>query len=45
VQDKYRALRPEFEEADLRRWLSEQDILKGKALMNEGALSVARRRV
>jgi 4-hydroxy-3-polyprenylbenzoate decarboxylase len=45
VQDKYRALRPEFEEADLRRWLSEQDILKGKALMNEGALSVASRRV
>jgi len=45
VQDKFRALRPTFEGADLRRWLSDEDIDRGRALMNEGAASVARRRV
>jgi len=45
VQDKFRALRPTFDEIDLHQWLSDEDISRGKALMNEGALSVARRRV
>jgi len=45
VQDKFRALRPTFEEVDLRQWLSDDDISRGRALMNEGALSVSRRRV
>jgi UbiD family decarboxylase len=45
LQDKYRALRPGFEQSDLRQWLSEDDIRKGQALMNEGARSIARRRV
>ena len=45
MQDKYRALRPEFEEVDLRQWLSNEDIRRGQALMNEGAKSIARRRV
>jgi 4-hydroxy-3-polyprenylbenzoate decarboxylase len=45
VQDRWRALRPKFEAVDLRKWLSENDISKGFSLMNEGARSVARRRV
>lgn len=45
VQEKYRSLRPRFEEVDLRQWLSNEDILRGQALMNEGATSVSRRRV
>ena len=45
MQDKFRALRPSFEGVDLSQWLSEEDILRGTALMNEGAASIARRRV
>jgi len=45
LQDKYRALRPRFEEVDLSRWLSAEDVSRGKALMNEGALSISKRRV
>jgi 3-polyprenyl-4-hydroxybenzoate decarboxylase len=45
VQDRWRALRPKFEAVDLRKWLSENDISKGFSLMNEGARSVAKRRV
>jgi len=30
---------------DLSQWLSEEDILRGTALMNEGAASIARRRM
>jgi len=45
MQDKFRALRPSFEGVDLSQWLSEEDILRGTALMNEGAASIARRRM
>jgi 4-hydroxy-3-polyprenylbenzoate decarboxylase len=45
LEHKYRTLRPSFDEVDLRQWLSEEDIRRGRALMNEGALSIARRRV
>jgi len=45
LQDKYRTLRPSFEKADLRQWLSDEDIRRGQALMNEGAASISRRRM
>jgi 3-polyprenyl-4-hydroxybenzoate decarboxylase len=45
VQDRWRALRPHFEAVDLKKWLSEDDISRGLSLMNEGARSVAKRRV
>jgi len=45
IQDRWKARRPHFEAADLKKWLSEEDISKGLALMNEGARSVAKRRV
>ena len=45
IQDRWKALRPRFEAADLKKWLSEEDISKGLALMNEGARNVAKRRV
>jgi UbiD family decarboxylase len=45
VQDKWKALRPHFEAVDLKKWMSEEDISRGLSLMNEGAGSVARRRV
>lgn len=45
LQDRWKARRPHFEPVDLKKWLTEEDISKGFALMNEGARNVARRRV
>ena len=45
MADKFRTLRPRFEPMDLTRWLTPEEIAKGQALMDEGAKSIARRRV
>ena len=45
VAEKYRALRPKFEPMDLSKWLTPEEIAKGLALMDDGAKSIARRRV
>lgn len=45
VTDKWRARRPKYEPIDLKRWLTEEEILKGLSLMCEGAKSIAKRRV
>jgi hypothetical protein len=45
MAEKFRTLRPHFEPMDLTRWLTPEEIAKGYALMDEGAKSIARRRV
>lgn len=45
VSDKWRFVRPQFEQADLGSWLSDEQIATSLSLMNEGAKSIARRRV
>ena len=45
VAEKYRALRPKFEPMDLGKWLTPEEDARGLALMDDGAKSIARRRV
>ncbi|HUH65294.1 MAG TPA: UbiD family decarboxylase [Syntrophales bacterium] len=45
VAEKHRALRPQFEPMDLGKWLTPEEIAKGLSLMDDGARSIARRRV
>jgi 3-polyprenyl-4-hydroxybenzoate decarboxylase len=45
VSDKWRARRPNFEQIDLKKWFTEDEISKAFSLMSEGARSIAKRRV
>lgn len=45
VSDKWRARRPNFEQIDLKKWFTEDEISKAFSLMSEGAKSIAKRRV
>jgi 4-hydroxy-3-polyprenylbenzoate decarboxylase len=45
VAEKFQALRPKFEPVDLGKWLTQEEVSKGFALMDDGAKSISRRRV